>query len=276
MSDARRPIDDPEVREQHRRQARRQLRRCAGGVVIGVAFLLGPAILETATDAAFGTRVPATVESVDADDGSVTVTSEDSRVADYSTFDVHDTDAYSEGDHVGVVLTGEEQNPTGLDREPILPQMIPPAMAFGALTFVGIAIGTVVVAWLTLRRRRALRRPWQRVHVALFAEGAKRYAHLPDERGGTYWRLSDLDAELPTRAALDAQVAGSTRRLVVRFFGSTQLGVGRRRRARSRWTELLPVPERQPTGESAISEPRCTSVGVSAPRSSSSCLASRK
>jgi hypothetical protein len=241
MSGSRRPIDDPEVREQHRRQARRDLRRGAIAAVLFAAFLVWPLVLATWTDAAFGPRAPATVEFVDPVRSSVTVTSSDSRVPDYLTLDVHDTGAYAVGDHVGVILTGEEREPSSLDREPILPQMIPAFVAFVAFSLVVMIIAMGVVVWLTIRRRRALGQPWRRVRVALFAQPPKHYAHFKDEDDGSYWKLEDLPDELPMHAVLDAQVAGSTRHLVVRFFGSTQLATARRRRARSEWAELLPL-----------------------------------
>ena len=45
MTHERRPIDDPEVRAQHRRQLRQNLKSCLVGVTIAAAFIAGfPAV----------------------------------------------------------------------------------------------------------------------------------------------------------------------------------------------------------------------------------------
>jgi hypothetical protein len=189
--------------------------------------------LGTIGDAAWATRASATVEAVDAAKSTVSVWSADPFVNGAMTFEVHDTGAYDVGDRVGVILTGEDHQPSGLDREPILPQLVPIAGAFGVLTLVVIAIGTFFVTWRAVRRRRALRGPWRRVPLGLSSEGDQRYASLEDGSWCTTWRIIDGPVDLPRRGTVDAQVAGSGRRLAIRVFGSPQLATGKRCRAGS-------------------------------------------
>ena len=274
MTIYRRAIDDPEVRAQHRTQVRSDLSCLVVGVLAVGIFIFAMYGLIDSGQHAFGTRAPAIVDGVERADGTVSVTSSDPRIPDHVVFEVRDTDAYDIGDRVGVIITGEDHEMLSLDREPVLPLLLEDAAEIAGLAVVVIALGIVPIALLARRRRRALTRPWKWVSAVIFDDDDIRYAYLAEVGGGTYWQLADA-GDLST-GRIDAQVAGSSRLLAMRFYGSNQLATGRRRRPLPGWAEREEIFAAQPTGESAMSAPRCMSVGVSEPRSSSSCLASRK
>jgi hypothetical protein len=274
MNDDRRPIDDPEVRAQHRRQFHRNLRQCVVAVAILATFLATPPALMLWAQYVLADRVPATVEVVERARRVVTVSSSDADLPVAMRFEVHDATDYSEGDRVNVVVL--DNRPIALEREPLLPLLFAALRVFGKIFVVGFSIGAVGALCLAWLRRRALRRPWQRIEVVVSRVGNEQVAHIAafGEPGG--WELADAPDDLIDGALVDAQIAGTTQRRVIRFYGTREL-------ARARYRDYLTPPttpvsdiEDQPTGVSAISAPRCTSVGVSDPRSSSSCLASRK
>jgi hypothetical protein len=170
-----------------------------------------------------------------------------------------------------VIIEGEDHTVVSLDREPILPVLLGIAAAIGAPAVAAMLIAALGIEGSAFRRRRALERPWRRVRIQTWMDGETRHARITEDGTEPYWRIDDAPGELPLHT-IEAQVAGTRRRLAVRRYGSTQLMTARRRRpTRKERVEMV-----QPTGESAMSAPRCTSVGVSDPRSSSSCLASRK
>jgi hypothetical protein len=224
MNHERRPIDDPEVRQQHRRQLRADLLRVArrAFTLAAVVFAIFTAIkvLEQ-----LGARVPATVVAIDAAESAVTVTSADPAAS--GTYTVRDTDAYRVGDEVRVVSTGEDQEPTFLDREPLLRPIIVVAGLLAALAIVGMLPRQALVWWHARRRRRALIQPWRHTQFQLEA-ASPRATLLSDPAGTTSWRLRDVPDDLPHEATLEALVAGTPQRLAVRFFGSTQLATASR------------------------------------------------
>ena len=259
MSDDRLPIHDPEVRQQHRRQLRADMLRVARrAFTVAAVFFMIFAGIKVFNQ--LGPRVPATVVAVDTAKSSVTVASPYPDAS--GSYTVNDTDAYDVGDEVGVVRTGEDDEPTFLDREPLAEPLLAMAGLLAALAAVGMSPRLGILWRRARRRRRALTRPWRHAHVQVTGPGLMRLAAGSADDAETWWRLRDLPVDFPDAASVGAQLAGTARTLVVRFSGSPHLVTGRRLR--------------QPTGESAMSAPRCTSVGVSDPRSSSSCLARRK
>jgi hypothetical protein len=153
-------------------------------------------------------------------------------------FRVDDTDAYGVEDHVGVVLTGEQHEPAMLDREPMLPVFLHVALDVGKVVVGIMLLGVAGVMGFASRRRRALHRPWRRTQAVLFDDRERCFAYLAEVDGGSYWRLADVEADLPNASARDVDVAGFSRYLVVRFSGTTKLATARRRRARPKWGDL--------------------------------------
>jgi hypothetical protein len=271
MSDERRPIDDPEVRQQHRRQVHSTLAVAGfyiGGWAVGIFVLVALALSGTH---AFGTRAPAKVFEVDDVHSTVSVTSSDPRISGWLELDVRDTDAYAVGDQVGVIIEGEDHDVVSLDREPVVPLVLHTAAVIFGLAACVMAIATGFVELCARRQRRSLEHPWRRARVTVSKNGEGHRARIDDDHRVTTWELFDFPTGLAMNTPIDAQIAGSSRRLAVRFYGSTKLAFARR----GRKDVLRPEPA-QPTGVSAMSAPRCTSVGVSDPKSSSSCFASRK
>src|SRR4051812_39599740 len=203
MNDDRRPIDDPEVRQQHRRQLHRNLRQCFTGVAILAAVIVTPPALILWGQYVLADRVPATVEVVERARGVVTVSSSDADLPVAMRFEVHDPTDYSEGDHVNVVVS--DKRPIALEREPLLPLLFAALRLFGKMFVVGFAVGAVGAFCLAWLRRRALRRPWRRIEVVVSRVGNEQVAHIAafGESGG--WELADAPDDLVDGALVDAQ-----------------------------------------------------------------------
>jgi hypothetical protein len=267
MSNELRPIHDPEVRQQHRRQLRSNLRTCAACVTITAGIIVVVPSLLLWGQYLLAEHVPVTVVLIDRATDTVTVASSAPHMPTRMSFEVDDATHYAINDRVDLLVWGEPSRFI-LEREPALPLLFAALKLFTELVVVGMVLGTFGALCIARQRSRALRRPWRRARVDVFSSGADRYALISAVDGGSAWKLADAPIDLQTKVTPDAQIAGTAKHLVIRFFGSTQL-------ARARRVRALP-DDAQPTGESAMSSPRCTSVGVSDPRSSSSCLASRK
>ena len=209
MSNERRPIDDPEVRQQHRRQAGRRALDCFRAPFSVALFFFVMVAGAVSCDGAFGTRVPVTVDLVDASKSSVRVVSSDPEISGW--YDVDDTGSYAVGDRVGVILTGEDNTPSDLDREPVLPRVMRFVLLFGSLAAIVTALRMPRLVLRTSRRHRALAEPWRPVR-ATFIEG--HLVSLPGAQGSTHWRVDGAACRLPRsghirRAESPAQDAGS-------------------------------------------------------------------
>lgn len=182
---------------------------------------------------ATATRVPVTVESVNWEDSLVVLSAADNRVPATFGFFVHDPSAYEVGDHVNVLLAGEEQKPYTLDREPLVPEVVEAVQGIAVATLASIVIGLIVVARVTYVRRRALSSAWKRVPAIAWQDGNTWFVFLPTVEAGSFWRLSDpLDAA----GSFEAQVAGTPKRLTLRAPRRVHLIVARRQCARAEWS----------------------------------------
>ena len=197
MNDEQCPIDDLEVRQQHRRQTNRDLAVAAFFIVIWAIPIFVLIALVDAGTHAFGTRAPAEVHHVNQRNRTVTVWSGDSRIADVLVLHVDDTDAYAVGDHVGVIIDGENHTVVSLDREPMLPVLLGDAAPIGGLAMAAMVIATLWIELWALRRQRLLGRPWRRVRIKTWNEGEGHYARITEDGIDGRWQFDEAPSSVP-------------------------------------------------------------------------------